>query len=138
MDKAFVTIKYITADGKRIDVKVSVAVRDLLAQTDRKIRSQGRQDRRYLDKGEYIDGLTDTAIVCPGEDIADLVCRMDSYERLYTQIEKLPEVQRRRLRLYYNDELTCRQIAELENVHHTTISRSLKSAIAFLRKYFTD
>ena len=138
MDKAFVTIKYKTAEGKRISVEVTTAVRDLLAQTDRKIRSQGRQDRRYLDKEEYIDGLTDTTTVCPGEDIADLVYRMDSYERLYAQIDKLPEVQRRRLRLYYNDELTCRQIAELENVHHTTIARSLKSAISFLRKYFTD
>ena len=134
MDKAFVTIKYITADGKRIYVKVSVAVRDLLAQTDRKIRSQGRQDRRYLDKREYIDGLTDT-IVCPSEDIADLVCRMDSYERLHAQIEKLPELHRRRLVLYYFQRMTYRQIAEIEGVDHTTICKSVTLAVSKLRKH---
>ena len=135
MDKAFVKIKYKTADGNRICIEVSTSVKELLEQSDRQIRSQRRQDRRYLVNEEYIDGLTDTSTIYPDEDIADLVCRMDSYDRLYEAIETLPEVQKRRLRLYYNDNLSCRQIAALDGVHHTTIVRSLESARTCLRKY---
>ena len=58
MDKPLVTINYKTADGKQICVEVSTAVKELLEQSDRQIRSQGRKDRRYLDYAEYIDGVT--------------------------------------------------------------------------------
>ena len=138
MDKPLVTIKYKTADGKRICVEVTTAVADLLEQTDRQIRSQGRQDRRYLDNGEYIDGLTDTTTVCPGEDIADLVCRMDSYERLHAAIETLSEVQRRRIILYYFEDLSYRQIAKLEGVNFRSVAESITGATKKLKKLVTQ
>jgi len=62
MNKTFESIKYKTADGKHICVEVTIEVKELLEQTDRKIRSQGRQDRRYLYRGEYIDGVTDSSM----------------------------------------------------------------------------
>jgi len=136
MNKTFETTKYKTADGKHICVEVTIEVKELLEETDRKIRSQGRQDRRYLDKREYIDGLTDSSIASPEEDIADLVCRMDSYAKLYVHIKKLPEVQRRRLILYYFHEMTYRQIADIEGVNHTSICSSVKRAINTIRKHF--
>lgn len=77
MDKSLVTIKYKTADGKGICVEVSTAVKELLEQSDRQIRSQGWQDRRYLDYAEYIDGVTDTAISKPQEDVANLLIRIE-------------------------------------------------------------
>lgn len=128
MDKPLVTIKYKTADGKRICVEVSTAVKELLEQSDRQIRSQGRQDRRYLANEEYIDGLTDTTTVYPQEDFADLIIKMDSYKQLHAIIKKLPEVQRRRLSMYYFDGLTYRQIAEIEGVNHKSIIQSVNLA----------
>jgi len=131
-------ITYKTADGKHICVEVTTEVKELLEQSERQMQSQRRQDRRYLTKENYVDGFTDTTIICPKEDIADLVCRMDSYEKLHAAIATLPELHQHRLHLYYNDELTYKQIAKLENVHHTTIARSLKKIRRFLRKYLTD
>ena len=40
----------------------------------------------------------------------------------------LPEVQRRRIKLYYFDELTEKEIAKLENVSQKNISKSLTVA----------
>jgi len=137
MDKPLVTIKYKTADGKWICVEVSTAVKELLEQSDRQIRSQGRQDRRYLDKGEYIDGLTDTINVYPHEDFADFISRLDSYERLYSAIEKLSEIQQRRLLLYYHAGLSYRQIGELEGVSLRAVAYSVTSAVKKLRKTLT-
>ena len=134
-----VTITYKLASGIRICVEVSTSVKEVLDETDRKIRSQRRQDRRYLDNEDFIDGLTDAAMRYPQQtDAADLVIRMESYRQLYAVVDKLSEVQRRRLLLYFVDNLTHHQIAELEGVNRATISHSIKRALKQLYKHFTD
>lgn len=135
MDKPLVEIIYTLADGKRICLEVSIEVKDLLEQADRQIRSQRRQDRRYLSNEEYIEGLTDTTTVYPQEDIADLIDRMDSYKRLYTAIEALPETQKRWVLLYYIDNFTYREIAKMEGVHHTTVMRTILKAHKLLKQF---
>jgi len=138
MEKSLVTIKYKTAARKHICVEVSTAVKELLEQSDRQMRSQQRQDRRHLIKEEYIDELVDTTTVYPQEDFADLVIRMDRTNQLYTAIEMLSEVQRRRIHLYYFVGLSYRQIGEKENVSHNSVARSVEQAIRKLRKHISE
>jgi RNA polymerase sigma factor (sigma-70 family) len=138
MDKSFIAITYKTANGNRICVEVSTPVKELLEQSDRQIRSQRRQDRRHLDYMDFIDGLTDAAMNYSQADAADLVMKMESYRQLYTAIGKLPEVQRRRLLLHFVDNLTHRQIAELEGVDRGSVGRSIKHALIQLQKYLTE
>jgi len=138
MDKPLVTIEYKTADGSRICVEVSTSVKELLEQSDRQIQSQRRQDRRYLDYMDFIEGLTDTTMIHPQADAADLVIRMESYRQLYSAIRELSEVQRRRLLLYFKDDLTHRQIADLEGVDRATVSHSIERALKQLYKHLTD
>lgn len=138
MDKPLVTIKYKTANGSEICVEVSTPVKELLEQSSRQIQSQRRQDRRHLDYVDFIDGLTDTAMRNPQEDIADLVIRMESYQRLYTAINQLSEIQRRRLTLNFIDNLTHRQIAEIEGVDQAAIGRSIKRALNQLCKLLAE
>jgi len=136
MDKPLVEMMYKLADGKRIRFEVTSEVKDLLEQADRQIRSQRRQERRR--HTEYIDGLTDTTIVCPQEDFADLISRMDSYKRLYSAIDKLTETQRHRVILHYFGGLTYRQIAEMESVNFKTVAESVTRAREKLRQYLVD
>lgn len=138
MDKPLVTIKYKTANGSEICVEVSTPVKELLEQSSRQIQSQRRQDRRHLDYVDYIDGLTDTAMRNPQEDIADLVIRMESYQRLHTAINQLSDIQRRRLTLNFIDNLTHRQIAEIEGVDQAAIGRSIKRALNQLCKLLAE
>lgn len=138
MDKPLVTITYKTASGNRICVEVSIPVKELLEQSDRQIRSQRRQDRRHLDYMDFIDGLSDTAMNDPQADAADLVMKMESYRRLYMAIGQLPEAQRRRLLLYFTDDLTYQQIADLEGLNQGTIARSVKRALIQLKKHLSD
>lgn len=139
MDKSFVTIEYKPAGGSKISVEVSAPVKEVLEETDRKIRSQGRQDRRYLDRADFIDGLTDATMRYPQEtDPADLVMKRDNYRRLYAAINKLPEMQRRRLLLHYADDMTHRKIADIEGVNQSAIGRSIKRALKQLQEYLAD
>lgn len=138
MDKPFVAITYKTADGKRICVEVSTPVKDLLEQSDRQIRSQRRQDRRHLDYMDFIDGLTDAAMNYPQEDAADLLIRMESYRQLYAAVNRLSTTQRRRLLLHFSDNLSYRQIADLEGVNQSAVGYSIKRALQQLYKYLSD
>ena len=138
MDKPFVTITYKTANGNEICVEVSTSVKELLEQSDRQIRSQRRQDRRHLDYMDFIDGLTAAAMSYPQEDAADLVIRMESYRQLYAAINRLSTVQRRRLLLHLLDNLTYRQIADLEGVNQSAVGYSIKRALNQLYKHLTN
>lgn len=139
MDKPLVTIEYKTASGSKISVEVTTSVKEELEQSDRKIRSQRRQDRRYLDNMDFIDGLSDAAMRYPQEtDAADLVMRMESYRQLHVAVNELPEAQRRRVLLHFVDNLTHRQIAELEGVNRATVSHSIERALKQLHKHLAD
>ncbi len=131
MDAPLAWITYKLANGKRISLEVSIEVKSLLEQADRQIRSQRRQDRRR--HTEYVDGLTATQTIHPQEDFANLVIKKDSHRQLCAAIEKLSEPQRRRVQLYYFNDLTCRQIAEMEGISFKTVSRSLVRAVENLK-----
>lgn len=139
MDKPLVTITYKLASGSKISVEVSTPVKEELEQSDRKIRSQRRQDRRYLDKEDFIDGLTDATMRYPQEtDAADLVMKMESYRQLHEAVNELSEVQRRRLLLYFTCNLTYQQIANLEGINQATVCHSIKRALKQLHKRLAD
>lgn len=57
-------------------------------------------------------------------------------EQLHRAIADLPEVQRRRLVMYYFDSLTYEEIAEREGCTHPAVIKSVKAAISKLKKYF--
>ena len=138
MEKSAIQIAYRTADRKQIYVEVSTAVKELLEQTDRQIRSQRRKDRRHIYREGYIDGLTDTTNVHPHEDFADIVYRKDRQTQLYFAMQMLTGVQRRRLFQYYFNGLSLRQIGEIEGVNHKAVDCSVKQAIKKLRGIMAD
>jgi len=136
-DKPQVGIIYKLANGKQVCIDVSIEVKELLEQTDRQARSQGRQDRRHLDFVGSVNALENVQTP-PQEDIAGLVSRMDDCKRLYTAIGKLPGLQRRRLLLYFFEELNFRQIAELEGVGISAVARTIKRGLDTLNKLLKE
>ncbi len=138
MDKPLVTIKYKTANGSEICIEVSNEVKELLEQSDRQIRTQRRQDRRHLYYMDFTDGLSDATMTNPQADIADLIIKMESYKRLYVAMNQLSEIQRRRLLLHFVNNLTYRQIGDLEGINQGTVCRSIKRAIKQLQKLLAD
>ena len=134
MDMPTVGITYKLANGEQICIDVSIEVQEVLEETDRKLRSQGRQDRRRLNFVGGADEL-DSVNKQHQEDTADTVIRLESYNRLYAAIEKLSEVNRRRIFLYHFCGLKCREIALIENVSEAAASRSLRKARKILKGY---
>jgi RNA polymerase sigma-70 factor (ECF subfamily) len=84
--------------------------------------------------GELSNG--DVAGAVPsGEPSADeAACQADEQARLLRHVEQLPETLREVLMIYYYDEVTYREMAELLEVSPATINKRLTQARALLRR----
>lgn len=101
------------------------------------------EDKRFLNEVdrhyEHID-LTEAEIehraAFPKESLEEEIGRVLLYEELHKAIARLPDTQRRRLVLYYFQQLTYEQIAEMEGSRYQSVQESILSAIKKLRKFF--
>ena len=77
--------------------------------------------------------LIKRAVVRPENVEAAVLSQMES-QQLHIAISRLPEIQRRRLTLYYYGELTHQQIADIEGCAREEVTKSIKKAICNLKK----
>lgn len=71
-------------------------------------------------------------------DMEELIFTQMQNERLHKAIDKLPEVQRRRVRLYFFEKCTYEQIGEIEGCSHPAIIKSIRLALKNLKKYLEE
>ena len=57
-------------------------------------------------------------------------------ENLHSAIKQLPEIQQRRMEMYYFEDMTYEQIAKREMCSKVAIKYSVTRAIENLKKYF--
>ena len=62
----------------------------------------------------------------------------DEYEDLYSAIDSLPLIQRRRVVKKYFDGMTCKEIGDSEGASEAAVSTSLKIAIENLKKIMAE
>ena len=69
------------------------------------------------------------------ESVEDIVIRNLQNKKVHSAIELLPEVQKRRIKLYYFEGLTYKQIATIEGCRYQAIEKSISSALKNLKKF---
>lgn len=70
----------------------------------------------------------------PGDNLPSTVLERSELERILSQeIDSIPEMERTVLSLYYREELTLREIAQVVNLHESRISQLKTQAILRLR-----
>ena len=90
---------------------------------------------RHYEHSELTEGSLFERAAVPAESVEETVLRKLQYESLYRAIQALPQVQRRRLSLYYFHGLTYAQIAELEGCKYQTVQESVYAALKNLKKF---
>lgn len=55
-------------------------------------------------------------------------------EELKNAIDQLSEVQKKRVKLYYFEDMTVEEIADLEGTTHQAISKSVRKAVEEIKK----
>ena len=123
---------YTTADSGSVCLTVTVEVKEALEQSDRQIRSQRRQDKRH--QTEFIDDLTGSDMINPQIDLTDLFDKLECQKKLYSALETLTEIQRRRTIQHFYFKLSYRKIAIMEGVCDGSVAGSINQAIKKLKK----
>src|ERR1700693_5510801 len=74
-----------------------------------------------------------------GENLPSALLERSELERLLAEgIGQIPEMERTVLSLYYHEELTLREIAQVVNLHESRISQLKSQAILRLRSHLTE
>lgn len=92
---------------------------------------------RHYEQSEQTEASINRRAVQQAEPVEALVARQMEAERLHEAIAQLPEMQRRRLVLYYFGSFTYKQIADMERCKYQVIQESIQSALKKLKKFLT-
>ena len=120
-------------DGQGIEqtTELDREVYSVIDNSQKEISSQARKDRRY-GLCSFDESIGDTDIIDEAEQTEELL------KKVWQQIGELTEVQQRRIRLYYMEKKTLKQIAKIEGTTHPSVHESIVAAINILKskKYF--
>ena len=92
-------------------------------------------DRRY-EHSELTDASLNRRAFAEVESMETTVLDRMETDELHSAILKLPEIQRRRLLLYYYGGLTHQQIAKIDGCTRWAVSKTIAQAISNLKNYF--
>lgn len=92
---------------------------------------------RHLTEADAVEEPLGHRIADPSEPVEDHVYRRIMYQELHKAISQLPEIQRRRVLLYYFGGYTYEQIAEMEGCRHPAVIKSIAAAKEKIKKYLS-
>lgn len=89
---------------------------------------------RHLSELDFGEEPLSHKIADPSEPVEDRVYRRIMYQELHRAIAQLPEIQRRRVLLYYFEGYTYEQIAQMEGCKYPAIIKSVAAAEKNIKK----
>lgn len=120
-------------DGQGIEqtTELDSEVYSVINNSQKGISSQARKDRRY-GLCSFDESIGDADVIDEADQTEELL------KKVWKYIDELTEVQQRRIRLYYIEKKTLKQIAEMEGASHPSVRESIVAAVNILKskKYF--
>lgn len=89
---------------------------------------------RHIEQSEVWESTLNARAVQKPESTEDIVFRRIQIQELHRAIAELPEVQRRRIVLYYFEEMTYEQIARKEHCSFQAVAKSIVAAEKRIKK----
>lgn len=128
---------YKDAIGEMEYTYVTREVYEALTETFRKeAHAQQMRDLRHISKEGYTEGATEELAFDFAESLEDMVIRQMELETLQKAMQSLTDIQKDRLRLYFFEGLTIREIAERQGVNRNAVWKSIQGIIVQLKQFF--
>ena len=123
-------------DGQNIPrmIEVNKDTFDIFNQFELEDLKELNEFDRHIEHKELSEEYIFNRGVNISESLDDYIIRKTSYEELMNAINQLSNTQRRRVKMYYFDELDLKTIAAIEKTSFQMISKSIKQAIKKLKK----
>ena len=88
----------------------------------------------HIEHSEIYEETLEKRIVNRQELIEDSIIKKDNFEKLHNAINELSDIEKRRIRMYYFEDKTLDEIAEIERTSHQAISKSIHNSLKKLEK----
>ena len=127
-------LSFLDGQGDRHHVEISAAVYALFDSFELDDLSYLNEVNRHYEQSELTEAsLYDRAVHRPAT-VEESALQSMEYAQIHRAISELPEIQMRRLILYYFQGLTYEQIAEMEGCKYQTVQDSIYAALNNLKK----
>ncbi|MGB4659370.1 MAG: sigma factor-like helix-turn-helix DNA-binding protein [Mobilitalea sp.] len=128
---------YTETVGEDEYVYVSKEVYEALTNTFRKeAHAEHMKDYRNRTREGYVEGVTENFSLKEGRSVEEQVICSLELKILQTAMQTLTAIQKERLRLYFFEGLTSREIADRQGVRQNAVWKSIQGAIESLKKFF--
>ena len=129
-------VAFTDGQGNFRETEVSKAVYMEFCHFIKRERNLRRSDERHLEQSELTEETLCRRAVHKPKPVDDAVNDNIRMERLNRAILELPEIQKRRLILYYFQGLTYEQIAGMEGCTFQAVAKSVAAAEKRLKNFF--
>ena len=129
-------VSYCDGEGIHHRERISQEIYELFDQFELEDISHLNVVSRYYEHSELTDGTLNQRALFQPEPLEDSIHRKILYDQLHIAIAKLPDIQRRRLQMYYFEGYTYKQIAAIEGCSKMAIKFSIDIAIKKLKETF--
>lgn len=133
-EKNLYFVSFADGTGIKHEVEITRAIWEVFDEFERLDLSQMNEFDRHT---EHLEIYEDSLVTRAKERVASLeddFIKQVNGEVLKNAVDKLDAVQRKRIKLYYFEDLNVYQIAEIEQTTHQAISESITRGINNLRK----
>ena len=131
-------LTFLDGQGDRHHVEISAAVYALFDSFELDDLSYLNEVDRHYEQSELTEAsLYDRAVHRPAT-VEESALQSMEYAQLHRAISELPEIQKRRLILYYFQGLTYEQIAGMEGCTKRAVKFSVDIAVEKLKKFFKN
>ena len=122
--------------GKQQNIEIDEMLYQMFDRFELEDISHLNRVSRHIEHSELTEETMNDRAFYKAERIEDIVSESIEHEQLHRAVSELPEVQRRRLKLYFFGELTYEQIAKLEGCTKRAVKFSVDIAVEKLKKNF--
>ena len=96
--------------------------------------SQIHKYRKHIEHSEIYEETLMHRAICKPTSIEEKIEEKMMFEDLRKAINKLSEVQKRRIKMYYFENMNVEEIALIENTTHQAVSKSIRKGIEEIKK----
>ena len=126
-------VEFIDGTGVIQRLNVSKEIYDSFNEFELKDKSQMNEYDNHIERNEVYEETLYKRANLLTNNLEDELIKKAEFEVLRNAINKLPEIQKRRIKMYYFDELTQQQIADVEKANIRNIQASLNIALKNIR-----
>lgn len=122
------------ANNKIQEVEISDIIKDALINEKRKEKRQKNEFDRHIEHSIVYENKLNSRVMDKPIDLEDEVIKKTLIKEIKSELNKLPEVQKERIKKYFFENKTYDEIAKDEGVNKTSVMRAINNGLEKILK----